>query len=230
MLFRAQAKPGESVLIHGASGGVGLAACQIAAAWRMDVVGTASTDEGAKLARSAGARLVLNHRDPQHLENLKVNKIIFNIKKKFFRQVTSRPAFQFFRLNSRLFKNLCELFSCNISSLYLTLPEIFPYSVWFFCWIFTQSCLMHGGLMISLNFLSIFLPQYWSEKIWKIEKQVQSSTNRINDLLHNDQSINQLTKLIFSHWPWDQSINQSTDQIDFQSLALRSINQSIKNK
>ena len=37
-------RPGESVLIHGASGGVGLAAVQIARAHGLKVLGTASTE------------------------------------------------------------------------------------------------------------------------------------------------------------------------------------------
>ncbi|OQV19601.1 Quinone oxidoreductase [Hypsibius exemplaris] len=69
--YKAHAKSGETVFIHGASGGVGLAACQLASAWPLDVVGTASTEEGAKLVRSAGARIVVDHKDPHHRENLK---------------------------------------------------------------------------------------------------------------------------------------------------------------
>lgn len=41
-----QAKPGETVLIHGASGAVGNAAVQIARAMGVTVVGTAGTKEG----------------------------------------------------------------------------------------------------------------------------------------------------------------------------------------
>ncbi|OQV20080.1 Quinone oxidoreductase [Hypsibius exemplaris] len=70
-LKQARWKSGQRVLIHGASGGVGLAACQVAKAWGLDVVGTAGTDEGLALVKSAGARVVLNHRDPHHAANLK---------------------------------------------------------------------------------------------------------------------------------------------------------------
>jgi NADPH2:quinone reductase len=41
-----QAKPGETVLIHGASGAVGNAAVQIARAMGVTVVGTAGTKDG----------------------------------------------------------------------------------------------------------------------------------------------------------------------------------------
>ncbi|MHC4362851.1 MAG: NADPH:quinone reductase, partial [Planctomycetota bacterium] len=43
---RARAKKGEVVLVHGASGGVGIAAVQIARAAGMTVIGTAGTDRG----------------------------------------------------------------------------------------------------------------------------------------------------------------------------------------
>ena len=41
-----QAKPGETVLIHGASGAVGNAAVQIARSMGVTVVGTAGTKDG----------------------------------------------------------------------------------------------------------------------------------------------------------------------------------------
>lgn len=65
---RARAVPGETVLVHGASGGVGIAAVQIARAAGLRVVGTAGTAEGSALAAREGAHLVLDHRDPGHFE------------------------------------------------------------------------------------------------------------------------------------------------------------------
>ena len=70
LLMRAQARPGESVLVHGASGGVGTAAVQIARAHGMRVIGTAGSEEGLTLARSQGAHDVLNHRDADYLQRL----------------------------------------------------------------------------------------------------------------------------------------------------------------
>jgi NADPH:quinone reductase len=70
LLMRAQARPGESVLVHGASGGVGTAAVQIARAHGMRVIGTAGSDEGVALVRSQGAHHVLNHRDADYLQRL----------------------------------------------------------------------------------------------------------------------------------------------------------------
>src|SRR5437016_14042122 len=64
---RAQAKPGETVLVHGASGGVGTAAVQLARARGLRVLGTAGSDEGCKLAREQGAHEVFDHRAPDHL-------------------------------------------------------------------------------------------------------------------------------------------------------------------
>jgi NADPH:quinone reductase len=68
---RARIQPGETLFIHGASGGVGLAATQIARAWGLTVIGTAGTREGEDLVKTQGARHVLNHREPGYLETLK---------------------------------------------------------------------------------------------------------------------------------------------------------------
>ena len=62
------AKAGETVLIHGASGGVGLAAVQIAKAAGLRVIGTASTEAGRRLVLEAGADAALDHADSNHLE------------------------------------------------------------------------------------------------------------------------------------------------------------------
>jgi NADPH2:quinone reductase len=67
---RAQAKPGETVLIHGASGGVGTAAVQLARARGMRVLGTAGSDRGRELVREQGAHDVFDHRAPDYLEQI----------------------------------------------------------------------------------------------------------------------------------------------------------------
>ena len=51
----AKAHASETVLIHGASGGVGTAAVQIARAMRLMVLGTAGTSQGLDLAKREGA-------------------------------------------------------------------------------------------------------------------------------------------------------------------------------
>ncbi len=65
---RARALPGEIVLVHGASGGVGLAAVQLALAAGLRVVGTAGSDAGRDLIAAQGPVKVLDHRDLAHLE------------------------------------------------------------------------------------------------------------------------------------------------------------------
>jgi len=57
----AVAKPGESVLIHGASGGVGLAALQFARASGIRTIGTAGSAEGLRLIRSQGVDHAVDH-------------------------------------------------------------------------------------------------------------------------------------------------------------------------
>ena len=52
----------ETVLIHGASGGVGLAAVQLARAAGMTIIGTAGTFEGLELIREQGVHHAVNHR------------------------------------------------------------------------------------------------------------------------------------------------------------------------
>jgi NADPH:quinone reductase and related Zn-dependent oxidoreductases len=68
---KAGAKAGETVLIHGASGGVGIAAVQWAKNAGLTVFGTASSAEGQKLAKEQGADHVLDHSDDTHLEQIK---------------------------------------------------------------------------------------------------------------------------------------------------------------
>jgi len=58
---RARALPGEALLVHGASGGVGIAAVQIARAAGLMVIGTAGTEAGRRLVADQGAQHVLDH-------------------------------------------------------------------------------------------------------------------------------------------------------------------------
>ena len=70
LVQRAAAQPGEWVLIHGASGGVGLAAVQIARHLSLRTIGTAGTPRGAELVQAQGADHVLNHSQPGYLEEI----------------------------------------------------------------------------------------------------------------------------------------------------------------
>jgi NADPH2:quinone reductase len=67
---RAQGKPGESVLVHGASGGVGLAAVQLARAGGLNVIGTAGTEKGQRLVLEQGAHHAVDHRRPGYEEEI----------------------------------------------------------------------------------------------------------------------------------------------------------------
>ncbi len=70
LLQRADAKPAETVLVHGASGGVGTAAVQLARAAGMVVIGTAGSEDGMKLVQEQGAHHVLNHSTEGYLDEL----------------------------------------------------------------------------------------------------------------------------------------------------------------
>ena len=67
---RARAQAGETVLIHGATGGVGLAAVQLARAAGLTVIGTGGSEAGRQLLATKGAHHVLDHRAPNYLADL----------------------------------------------------------------------------------------------------------------------------------------------------------------
>ena len=66
----AHAKPAETVLIHGASGGVGIAALQLACSAGMRVIGTAGSDRGRSLITENGAHSTLDHGSMGHLDQV----------------------------------------------------------------------------------------------------------------------------------------------------------------
>ena len=68
---KAIAKAGETVLIHGASGGVGTAAVQWAKNAGLTVIGTASSHEGKQLVKEQGADAVFDHTDEDHLGEIR---------------------------------------------------------------------------------------------------------------------------------------------------------------
>ena len=67
---KAQARAGETVLVHGASGGVGIAAVQLAVAHGMTVIGTGGTERGRKLVAEHGAHHVLDHTAPDYTKRI----------------------------------------------------------------------------------------------------------------------------------------------------------------
>ncbi|MGB2064506.1 Phthiocerol synthesis polyketide synthase type I PpsC [Marinomonas gallaica] len=64
---RAHAQAGEKVLVHGATGAVGLATVQLALAAGMNVVASAGTVEGANLLRAQGVQTVIMHNQTDYL-------------------------------------------------------------------------------------------------------------------------------------------------------------------
>jgi NADPH:quinone reductase len=66
----AKAHPGEVLLIHGASGGVGTAAVQIARAMGMAVIGTAGTVRGMGLVKKEGAHHAFDHTKAGYAEEI----------------------------------------------------------------------------------------------------------------------------------------------------------------
>ncbi len=68
---KAKAASGETVLIHGASGGVGIAAVQWAKNAGLRVFGTASSDEGKTLVANQGADAVFDHSQDGYLDAIK---------------------------------------------------------------------------------------------------------------------------------------------------------------
>jgi len=67
---RAGALAGDSVLVHGATGGVGTAAVQLAKAYGMTVAATGGTEQGRRQAAEQGADLVMDHNSPGYLERV----------------------------------------------------------------------------------------------------------------------------------------------------------------
>jgi NADPH:quinone reductase len=67
---KAQARPGETVLVHGATGGVGTAAVQLARAAGLTVIGTGGTDKGRALVAEQGAHHVFDHKASDYVEKV----------------------------------------------------------------------------------------------------------------------------------------------------------------
>jgi NADPH:quinone reductase len=66
----AEARASETVLVHGASGGVGSAAVQMARAMGLTVFGTASTQKGLDLVKREGAHQFFDHRKAGYQEEI----------------------------------------------------------------------------------------------------------------------------------------------------------------
>jgi NADPH:quinone reductase len=70
LFHRGRAIPAETVLVHGATGGVGIAAVQLSRAAGLTVIGTGGTEEGRELAFENGAHHVLDHHEQGYLDRI----------------------------------------------------------------------------------------------------------------------------------------------------------------
>ena len=70
LFHRARVKAGETLLIHGASGGVGLFCVQLARAHGCTVIGTAGSPQGRELVAREGAHHVVDHSAPDHFDQV----------------------------------------------------------------------------------------------------------------------------------------------------------------
>lgn len=70
LFHSAKARASESVLVHGASGGVGSAAVQMARAMGLTVFGTAGTSKGLELVKREGAHQVFDHSKAGYAEEI----------------------------------------------------------------------------------------------------------------------------------------------------------------
>jgi NADPH2:quinone reductase len=71
LVERAMSRPGETLLVHAAAGGVGLAAVQIGRALGATVIGAAGSEAKLELARAHGAHHALDYRDPAWASEVK---------------------------------------------------------------------------------------------------------------------------------------------------------------
>lgn len=70
LFHRGHGQAGETVLVHGASGGVGVGAVQLARSHGLTVIGTAGTERGRRLVLEQGAQHVLDHTAPGYLDEV----------------------------------------------------------------------------------------------------------------------------------------------------------------
>ena len=68
---KAKGKKGETILVHGASGGVGIAAIQWAKNAGLKVIGTASSEDGKNLVKEQGADFIFDHSKENYFDEIK---------------------------------------------------------------------------------------------------------------------------------------------------------------
>ena len=67
---RTNARPGETVLVHGATGGVGIACVELAHARGLIVIGSGGTESGLTVVREHGADFVVNHKTAAYTDEI----------------------------------------------------------------------------------------------------------------------------------------------------------------
>lgn len=67
---KARVIPGELVLVHGASGAVGIALIQLARLLKFKCIGTAGSEEGLKLIRQQGVLEAFNHQTASYIDQI----------------------------------------------------------------------------------------------------------------------------------------------------------------
>ena len=70
LFHRGGARAGETLLVHGATGGVGIAAVQLAKARGLRIIGTGGTEHGLAAVRQQGADVVVNHRTTGYVDEI----------------------------------------------------------------------------------------------------------------------------------------------------------------
>lgn len=70
LFVRGQARAGDTLLVHGASGGVGQALVQLGRAAGLTVIGSAGSEEGMAFVVAQGAHHAVNHADAGHLDQV----------------------------------------------------------------------------------------------------------------------------------------------------------------
>jgi len=69
-LSRAHARPGQTLFVHGGSGGVGVASIQFARAMGLKVIASAGTPEGLAFVKELGAHYAVNHREDGYIQQV----------------------------------------------------------------------------------------------------------------------------------------------------------------
>lgn len=68
---RGRLKPGEKLLVHGGSSGIGVAAIQLATVWGAEVFVTAGSEEKCRFCKDLGARAAINYKTQEFSEVIK---------------------------------------------------------------------------------------------------------------------------------------------------------------